>query len=207
MLKQEWLKRTSKYTKDTASSTLYFDRLVERYKEPHRKYHTVNHVENILSVAGLFFQNSISDEFFFAACYHDSIYDVTRHDNELASSDLAICELTKLNIPSNIISTVSTMIIHTADHMHIDENEDMLMKIFLDSDISILGAVADSYLAYVNDVRQEYEIYPNELFYAGRKLFIEKLLGSAYIFRTEQYRKLYEMQARINLSNEIKSYI
>ena len=205
-LKTDWLNHCAAYSSDEALSTSLIDELITLYQEPHRRYHNLDHISHMLSDLHTLTDGNIPAELFFAAWYHDSIYDTLRHDNEQASADLASAKLQLLHLPESVIPQVVEAILHTADHFRIDAEEDDLIKIFLDTDIKILGADPETYRKYVSDIREEYKIFPDELFYAGRKLFIERTLSAQHIFRTKKYRQQYETQARINLSNELNLY-
>src|SRR5215207_157618 len=65
-----------------------FDELVARYSEPHRKYHTLQHLAECLAhfeaVRDLAEQPA---EVEMALWFHDAIYDTQRHDNEEKSAD------------------------------------------------------------------------------------------------------------------------
>jgi predicted metal-dependent HD superfamily phosphohydrolase len=54
------------------------------YNEPHRKFHTLNHVQNILSLLNINIVKSGKEnkELLYAAIYHDSVYDILSKENE-----------------------------------------------------------------------------------------------------------------------------
>lgn len=103
--------------------------LGEKLREPHRFYHNVNHIADILSnISRLYPDNSnIKDKTILAlaAFFHDAIYDPRRKDNEERSVEFfrkcissggcneenaeAICQIildTKTHIPSSTLSEV-----------------------------------------------------------------------------------------------------
>jgi predicted metal-dependent HD superfamily phosphohydrolase len=72
------------------------DELIARYGEPHRRYHTMIHVEDCLTQvrASTDLTADQRDLLETAIWFHDAIYDATRHDNEAESARLAVERLT-----------------------------------------------------------------------------------------------------------------
>ncbi|MGJ4745117.1 hypothetical protein ACQV5M_02045 [Leptospira sp. SA-E8] len=56
---------------------------------------------------------------------------------------------------------------------------------------------------YSKQIREEYDIYPDELYKPGRKKVLEYFLSMDSIFKTKEYREKKEKQARENLSWEL----
>jgi predicted metal-dependent HD superfamily phosphohydrolase len=71
--------------------------------------------------------------------------------------------------------------------------------------MSVLAARPSTYRAYSEGVRKEYRIYPNKLYYAGRKQFLQHCLQAEFIFHTPTFRKIYEPHARENIARELES--
>src|SRR5258708_12499884 len=67
--------------------------MIARYAEPHRHYHTIEHVRALLPlVSGI--------DASLAVWFHDAIYDTARTDNEERSAELAAMALSELRVPS-----------------------------------------------------------------------------------------------------------
>lgn len=68
-----------------------FDEMHARYSEPHRAYHTLQHLEECMAWVGQV-RNLLHEpgEVAFALFYHDVIYDTHASDNEARSADLAL---------------------------------------------------------------------------------------------------------------------
>jgi predicted metal-dependent HD superfamily phosphohydrolase len=67
-----------------------FDELVARYSEPHRKYHTLQHLAECLAhVEAVGHLAEQPGEVEIALWFHDGIYDTQGHDNERQSADWA----------------------------------------------------------------------------------------------------------------------
>ncbi len=66
------------------------DELMARYSEPHRHYHTLQHLEECLSLfASLRDLAAHPAELEIALWFHDAIYDVKRDDNEALCAEWA----------------------------------------------------------------------------------------------------------------------
>jgi predicted metal-dependent HD superfamily phosphohydrolase len=69
--------------------------------------------------------------------------------------------------------------------------------------MAILGADAETYQRYSENIRQEYAKYNDQLYREGRKFALKKILSSNHIFITEEFRDKLEARARENISREI----
>jgi predicted metal-dependent HD superfamily phosphohydrolase len=83
------------------------------------------------------------------------------------------------------------------------EPSDDEIDLFTDADLSILGSSPDVYQLYSQQVRQEYSIYPDLLYKAGRKKMLLHFLEMEHIYKTSFFRNKYETTARRNLENEL----
>ena len=202
-LYNNWNTITSRYSSDEQLSQTLYTNLVERYNESGRHYHNLTHVQTLLYDIGEYYGGAIPDELFFAVWFHDAIYNTIIGNNEARSADLAVEQLEKLEVPANIIARVKDLILKTADHAAADAYDEAT-KVFLDADLKILGAPAEVYEQYTQQVRREYHLIPDMLFKPGRRKFVERTLALPGIFRTEYFESRYEAQARINLANEVK---
>lgn len=73
----------------------------------------------------------------------------------------------------------------------------------MDADLSILGKSSQVYLEYTKQIRKEYSIYPHFLYKPGRKKALEHFLALESIFKTEYFKKKYEIRARENIEFEL----
>lgn len=172
-----------------------------RYSESHRKYHTLIHLYYFLNRLKEF-QNRISDwdTVLLALFYHDLIYDVKEKDNEEQSADISQTRLELFGYSKDRISLCKNLILATKTH---ESTQDETADIFTDCDLSILGAELKYYQKYSEQIREEYNIYPDELYKPGRKKVLEHFLSMDFIFKTKEYREKKEKQARENLSWEL----
>lgn len=178
--------------------------LVRRYGEPHRRYHTVEHLAAMLAVIEDLGDDA--DDFAavrYAAFFHDAVYAVDRPDNEERSAELAETTLATLGAEPETISEVGRLVRLTASHDPAagDRNGNVLC----DADLAILAADAPGYAAYTRAVRAEYRHVPDDLFRTGRAAVLRKLAERPSLFRTPTARRRYESAARANLAAELSA--
>jgi predicted metal-dependent HD superfamily phosphohydrolase len=141
-----------------------FDDIVARYREPHRRYHTFEHVHDVVSrVHGT--------ELELAAWFHDVIYDPRASDNEARSARYAREVLTRLQAPGDVIAEVERLVLLTAGHVA----DDPAGKELIAADLAILTADRDRYERYARDVRAEYAHLDDDTWRAGRRAVLERL--------------------------------
>ncbi|EPG64240.1 hypothetical protein [Leptospira wolffii] len=172
-----------------------------RYSEPQRYYHTLEHLFHFLRRLSEF-RDRIADwpSTILAMYYHDIVYDPRDSKNEENSSILAEERILSLGIGSEKIEYCKNLILQTKGH---NAASDFDTKVFLDCDLSILGADRESYGKYALQIRQEYIMYPDEVYFPGRKKVLEHFLSMDFIFKTQEYKDKNEKQARENLTWEL----
>jgi predicted metal-dependent HD superfamily phosphohydrolase len=115
-----------------------FHRLVACWSEPHRHYHTLQHLRECLAqfdVVRPLAQRPAEVEL--ALWFHDAFYDVHRHDNEARSADWAAAEVRAAGLPDAVAQRVRALVLATE---HKQPPEDPDAKLLVDIDLSILGA-------------------------------------------------------------------
>ena len=177
--------------------------LMARYSEPHRRYHTMVHIEDCLAQVAASTdmddnQRALMDA---AIWFHDAIYDATRSDNEAESAKLAADRLAVEGAPQAFIDEVVRLILLTAGHSV--QADDALGARLVSIDLSILGADRDRYDAYAAAIREEYAHVPEPLYRAGRAAILGRFLESEALFADPVWAGRYETQARSNLAREI----
>ena len=78
------------------------------------------------------------------------------------------------------------------------------LNLFLDADLSILGASAEDYIKYAAQVRKEYTVAPDIYYNAGRIKVLQHFLHKARIFTSDFFSDRYEIQANRNVKQELK---
>ena len=189
------------YSMDQNLMESYWSEITLQYGASHRYYHNFTHLQNMIEELSPIKKEIYNWELLLIAVfYHDIIYQASAQDNEEQSALLAQDRLSKIHLPESDILLVYNQIIATKQHhksIHTDTNY------LLDADLSILGKDWDQYYAYCQDIRKEYAIYPDSLYYAGRKKVLTHFLNFPEIFKTDYFKGKYEDQARLNLAREI----
>ena len=174
--------------------------LLAAYAEPHRRYHTLAHIEACLAELAAVPDLSVRDERLLrhALWWHDAIYDPRANDNEARSADWARAEL---DLPPDEAGEVARLILLTAGH-RVDPG-DRLGALMVSIDLSVLGARADIYDAYVAGVRYEYAHVPDDAFRAGRARVLRHFLETETLFPDLAFAARLEVRARANLAREL----
>ncbi|MER9299098.1 hypothetical protein NKI38_21765 [Mesorhizobium sp. M0621] len=176
------------------------------YRAPGRHYHNLAHIEAMLALAGEY-RGSLGDlEAVEAAIwFHDAIYDSKAKDNEAQSAHLAEKKLAGRTDRSRL-NRISAMIVATATHQvppFDDATSIRDASLFLDMDLSILGAAPDVFDAYERAVRREYAWVEEPMWRAGRSAVLKNFLARPHIFHTEEFRQRFERQARENMARSL----
>jgi len=194
-----WLGLWSAQADNPALERIYDD-LVERYGEPHRRYHDLRHVSRCLEE--LDEARSQADHPFeveLAIWFHDAVYDPRLGDNEEASARYAKKTLGKL-IEDESLKRVISLIMATRHDQPPNNNDERLIA---DIDLSILGRPTKEYQEYEDGIRREYGWAPEDRFKAGRAEILAWFLAREHIYHTGHFRAKYEENARANLSHSI----
>lgn len=206
-LRSIWDQLTGRYCNDSELTARFYQEIERKYTSSRRHYHNLHHIAALLQYCEQYaVELKDRDVVAFAVFYHDIIYNVLRKDNEPRSAKLAVKRLQALQVPAEKIAQVKLYIEATQTHAittAVTHTGDL--QLFLDFDMSILAADWEAYEAYTGQVRKEYRIYPDKLYYPGRKQFLQHCLQTEHIFQTEVFRKNYEGIARANLAKELEA--
>ncbi|HYR27246.1 MAG TPA: metal-dependent phosphohydrolase [Thermoanaerobaculia bacterium] len=166
--------------------------LEAHYSEPHRHYHTLRHIEEMLDLLP-----HADETVLMAVWFHDAIYGGKQ--NEERSAELARTALAELRFPSS--ETVEQLILATKTH----EPSQVAPRFhaFLDADLAILGSAPARYDEYAAQIRREYAHIPSILFRSGRASVLRAFLQRPAIYATEEFRARFEKQARENMQREL----
>jgi predicted metal-dependent HD superfamily phosphohydrolase len=171
------------------------------YSEPHRRYHTVQHIEFCLRELDQNCAHAIrANEVRWALLFHDAIYDPRRNDNEARSADWACRVMQEMERPKDGIARVRAMILATAHAAKATTPDEALL---LDIDLSILGADAATFDEYDRAIRIEYEWVPAEAYRHARAAVLQGFLSRERIFETAAYRNR-EAIARDNIQRALE---
>jgi len=178
-----------------------FDELIARYSEPHRHYHTVQHLDECFAKFGeTEAEAAHAGEIELALWFHDAIYDVRRHDNEAKSAEWARSVATHAGITSVAADRIHALVMAT---VHDATPTDPDQRILVDVDLSILGAPEARFEEYERQVRDEYAWVPEDVFRSRRREILAQFLARPKIFGTRTFFDRYEVRARQNLARSI----
>ncbi len=172
------------------------------YADPPRAYHHFGHVEEVME------QHAIAPiehpvETALAVLFHDAVYVPGRHDNEGQSAELARRLVVKYGLPGDI-ERIAHLILLTAKHGSLERAEvDVDAALFLDCDMAILGASPERFAEYDRAIRVEYSQVPDELYEAGRKAFLSRVLAKDRIYLSDFFHARLDAAARQNLRNAL----
>ena len=178
-----------------------FDRLAAAHEEPHRHYHTLEHVGEVLRVAGRLAATS-PGTVALAAWFHDAVYDPTRRNNEGRSAELAVTELTALGLDAATVEAVARLVRATA---HLGDGEppsEADARVLLDADLAILGAAPVRYERYARDIRREYAHVSDADYARGRVAVLERFLARPWLYFDARMVLEGDGPARDNLAAE-----
>ncbi|MCI0690564.1 N-methyl-D-aspartate receptor NMDAR2C subunit [candidate division KSB1 bacterium] len=175
--------------------------LVTCYSEPHRAYHTLDHIRHSLnefeSVQHLAVRGK---EIELAIWFHDAVYKPVAKDNEERSARLAEQFLLEAEVPATIVESVSKLILATK-HVNIPHEPDA--RLLVDIDLSTLGAPEEIFDEYEKNIRFEYKHVPWLFYKRKRAALLTSFLSRPNIYLTEEFRDRCEAQARRNLARSL----
>jgi predicted metal-dependent HD superfamily phosphohydrolase len=156
------------------------ERLLACYQEPHRHYHTLQHLGECLAA----FDQARAlaphpDEIALALWFHDAIYDVKRSDNE---------------------ARMHTLIMATR-HDAVPADADA--QLLVDIDLGILGADTARFAEYEAQIRREYAFVPGWLFRHKRRAILQGFLERPRLYTTPYFHDRLETRARENLARAV----
>jgi len=191
------------------SHSAALERLLGRYREPHRRYHTTEHVmwvlRHVVEIASTGHPGDTPLDLpavQLAALYHDAVYDPAATKpaaNEIASAALAGACASAFEWSDERADHVEQLVFATADHLA----HDVDAAVLLDADLAILGAEPAAYAAYMHGVRHEYHHVPDHLWVVGRAAVVRSFLERSTIYTTPHMQGTREARARANLAAEL----
>ncbi len=188
-----------------------FADLVARYAEPHRAYHTLEHIVKMLDElekSGGGTENAT--DVIMATWFHDAVYDPTAKDNEEKSvmvaeeamkhfgsplGSLGFCVFNRREVVECIMATKKSVC--SLDFFS--------TRLLVDLDLAILGASEEEFDEYEAGIRKEYEhVLPRD-FAIGRSRILRSFLDRPRIYATEHFCQKHEAAARANLARSIEN--
>lgn len=180
-----------------------YDDLCAGYAEPHRFYHTAEHIAACLrhldEVADL---ADSPTEVETALWFHDAVYATRAQDNERKSAEWARDFLLQAGAGEPRQARVTGHILAT-EHKAVPADPDSALVV--DIDLAILGSAPETYQVFETNIRREYAWVPRILYRRKRKEVLESFLARPSVFHTGHFRNRLETAARANLSAAISA--
>ncbi|MES2948023.1 MAG: N-methyl-D-aspartate receptor NMDAR2C subunit [Pseudomonadota bacterium] len=177
-----------------------FQQLCRCYAEPHRRYHTQQHLRECLALCerdGTLAEHPA--EVAMALWFHDAIYAHGRDDNERASALWAQRALLDAGADAAVADRVYALVMATC-HGATPTTTTADAALLVDIDLSILGATPQRFAEYGQQIRDEYDHVPEELFQTKRREVLASFMARQHIYNTQIYRDRLEAAARRNLT-------
>lgn len=177
--------------------------LATRYREPHRAYHTLDHIEALVQTASMSPVPRMCKNYkavLLALYFHDAVYDTQAHDNEEKSAELLESKILMEGENEEFVAECKRLVLMTK---HNAIPTDIDAQIVVDIDLSILGAKPSVFDKYEVDIRLEYTWVPEEQFRTVRKSILEGFLNREHIYSLPYFQDFWEQQAQENLKKSI----
>ena len=190
------------------------------HQDADRYYHTIDHIASCLRFAEQYRCQVSRLDFAIltlALIYHDLVYDVRSHRNEIDSA-IKWREYAIGRFCSHVTDTVADLIEMTKDHRFVPcgcgNAHDRLGPIMMDCDMHILAVPFphpfrekatpwNSYMEYAKAVRREYSIYSLDQYVAGRTAFLNSVDPEKLFYTTEMLGSRTIAQVRENIKHEL----
>lgn len=185
------------------------DAVIEAYDEPHRHYHDVRHLDEVLlrvgEICGAEAALDVEQEaVLLAAFLHDVVYETPATGdparNEERSAAYARHALEGIT-GSHVVAEVERLVRGTATHAAV--TGDTNGAVLFDADLAIFAADRQRYAEYLHDVRLEYAAVGDTEFARGRAVILRALLAQPSLFATDYGRERWEATARANVTREL----
>ncbi|MCS6820593.1 MAG: adenylyltransferase/cytidyltransferase family protein [Microscillaceae bacterium] len=169
------------------------EELLQAWSEPHRYYHTLTHLQNLLTNIDLLkAKQAITQQEYailvMAAFFHDIVYNPKRQDNEPQSVEF----LRQRASPHPDLDTICQIILDTQTH----QPNSYLSELFIELDMKIVAkGDFQALLQWEKAIMKEYQYLDYGLYLTERKLFLEQLI-------TQYPQNAYNLRALIDYLTE-----
>ena len=184
------------------------EQVIAAYAEPHRRYHSVEHLTEVLVMLGDLVDLAREPAAVeLAAWFHDVIYDprAASGANEAASAGVADAVLVPLGVPADVVARVQRLIAITTTHSVDAADPDA--AVLADADLWILAAPRSRYARYVHDVRAEYGWLDDAEWATGRSAVLAVFLDRPRLYSTDRAHAALGPGARANLGWELATLL
>ncbi len=179
--------------------------VMQRYAEPHRHYHTMQHLDECFAnFDRVRIEATYPAKIELALWFHDAIYDVKSHDSEQQSADWVRSIVLSAGGSTTVAERAHKLVMvtcHDALPVSLDE------QILVDVDLSILAAKPARFAEYEVQVRAEYAWVPDATYRSKRADILQKFLDRETIYNTAYFKANSEANARRNLADSIANLL
>lgn len=177
-----------------------YDELRRAYCDSKSAYHNLVHISHSLRELDSVEAKIDKAKVEMAIWYHDA------KGIEEEAATLAEARLLGANVHPSFTRDVSRLIMDTKHNL---APETLEGKSLADIDLSILGKSPEVFAQYDSDIGEEYSEVPEKDYILGRTKVLQSFLNRIIfegdnLYHTQQFRDLYEAQARENLENAIE---
>jgi predicted metal-dependent HD superfamily phosphohydrolase len=192
---------------DRGDPKAIFEDLDRRYREPHRFYHTWEHVRvclEELAPARSVCRDQIAVEL--ALWCHDAVYDPRAKDNEKRSTAIARSAAVEMGLGESVAAETEALVLATTHGENEGERGTWAtdVRVALDVDLAILGRPPREFAVYERSIRAEYSFLSDEDYRKGRSLVLTSFASRPRIYRTALFEERYERQARVNIQESLE---
>ena len=185
------------------------EELVNRWREPHRVYHSTLHLAVALgALDSIAAETRVSERALWRArlalWFHDAVHDGVAREDEERSAELVaelLGPLAGSEVSSADVDEIARLVLVTADHD--PAPDDVVGGLVSDADLAVLGGEAARYSRYVAAVRQDFAHVSEPDWRVGRAAVLRNLLALDPLYRTERGRALWLKSAQVNLRREL----
>lgn len=172
--------------------------LTRLYQEPHRHYHALEHIAQMLHAGRAF---PLDDVQTMAVWFHDAVYDPRSKRNEEDSADLATRMLRANGWGEAAIQRVAHIVLDTKQHQPTVEGAAAV----LDLDLMSLAQPWPEFTRNTERIRAEFAHVCDDDFRSGRRTFFRTMLARPRLFFTPFGERL-EPLARANLQRAVEAF-
>ena len=175
--------------------------LAAAWAEPHRVYHTTQHLTDCLAeLDGAPPRGADVAAVEAALWFHDAVYDTRAGDNEARSAEWAGRALEAAGVPAAVAAEVARLVLLTR---HAAIPDDPSGRLLCDVDLAVLGRAPAGYDEFERRIRAEYAWVPEPVFRSERARVLRRLLARDPLYATPHFRRRYEAAARANLTRAL----
>ena len=153
--------------------TMSQEEILERWSEPHRAYHGLAHLTDLLTQIKRHVELTVREReiLTLAAIFHDIIYNPRRSDNEAQSADLFLNSVA-MDKDNADIQEIATIIRDTKDHVPSTH----LSTIFSHMDMDVVRRPYEELLKWEAGIRHEYKHVPGIAYVVVRARFLGQMI-------------------------------